>query len=307
MYGKHLESPSIMALYILFSKATSIIIFLDSINKSTVFNKKIIKIDRVVAHLSLSGLENNYYHFLTECLSRFYLIHKSGYKPDYYIIANDFLFQAQMLELLGIRRDQIISNIDSNYLIQAQELIVADFINNYEPVYFRGFLSYQKQWLPGWVGNLYKKTLFTSNSNNKVSRIYISRSKAMHRKIKNEADVIIVYKKFGFDVYNLEMMKLNEQIKLFNSAQLISGVHGAGFTNMFFSNSNTIVFELFPEFYHDSGYKILAHSLGLKYYYLFGETIETENIHPQQEDVFIDLEKLEISLTRIFLENKLKL
>ncbi len=153
--------------------------------KSNIFKRKIFKVEGTIAHLSLSGLENNYFHFLTECLSRFYLIQKSGYKLDFYIISHKHIFQNEMLDFLGIRRDQVLKVKNSNYLIRAKKLIIADFINNYEPVYFRGFLSYQKQWLPSWIGELYKNKSFIIESNNSINRIYISRSKAPYRIIEN--------------------------------------------------------------------------------------------------------------------------
>lgn len=102
-------------------------------------------------------------------------------------------------------------------------------------------------------------------------------------------------------------MNLRDQIKLFNNAQIISGINGAGFSNMFFSNTNTIIFELYPEFYHDSTYRILAHCLNLKHYYLVGQNSQKDNVHPQKENVFINLKSVEISLSKIISENKLGL
>jgi len=275
--------------------------------KTSIFKRKKFKVDATIAHLSLSGLENNYYHFLTECLSRFYLIQKSGYKPDFYIISHEHTFQNQMLDFLGIRRDQVLKVKNSNYLIRAKKLIVADFINNYEPVYFRGFLSYHKQWLPSWIGNLYKNKSFIIESNNSINRIYISRSKASYRIIENEIDVIELYKKYGFCIYDLEDMNLRDQIKLFNNAQIISGIHGSGFCNMYFSNSNTIIFELYTEFYHDSAFRIISHCLNLTHYFLVGENSQKDDVHPQKENVFIDLKSLEMSLSKIISENNLDL
>ena len=272
--------------------------------KITVFKKKSIKINKSVAHLSLSGLENNYCHFLTECLGRLYLIKKSGIMPDLYVISNNLPFQKEMLELLGISFDRLII-ADSKTLIQADRLIVADFINNWEPVFFRNHLSYQKQWLPDWIANLYKDKIVHQKNNNILSSyIYISRSKANYRKIENENDVVKIFKKYNFQVYFLEDLRVIDQIKLFNNAKIIAGLHGSGFTNMKFSNPGTIIFEFYTRFYHDSSLRVQAHALKMKYYYLIGDTVTDQNVHPQKENVSINLETLDKSLVKIFKENK---
>jgi glycosyltransferase involved in cell wall biosynthesis len=272
--------------------------------KITVFNKKPIKINETVAHLSLSGLENNYCHFLTECLARLYLIEKSGLKPDLYVISHNLPFQKEILDLIGIGSDKLILK-DTNTLIKADKLIVADFINNWEPVFFRNHLSYQKQWLPDWIAKLYREKIEYQNSNKILPNyIYISREKANYRKIKNETDVVKIFKKFNFEVYYLEDLKIIDQIRLFNNAKFIAGLHGSGFTNMKFSNEGTIIFELYTKFYHDSSLRVQAHTLKMKYYYLIGDSVIDQNVHPQKEDTFINLESLEISLVKIFKENK---
>lgn len=112
-----------------------------------------------VVNLSLSGLENNYYHWCLECLGRFYLVKKSGVKPDYYIISTRHKFQREYLEILGIKPEQIIE-ADCNELIMADELIApSNFVANYNEVDSRGFVTYHKIWLPHWIGNIYKEEI----------------------------------------------------------------------------------------------------------------------------------------------------
>ena len=52
-----------------------------------------------------------------------------------------------------------------------------------------------------------------------------------------------IFKKKGFKFVNLESYSFINQIKLFNSAKIIAGVHGAGFANIIFCKKNTSIIE----------------------------------------------------------------
>jgi capsular polysaccharide biosynthesis protein len=251
-----------------------------------------------VANLSLSGLENNYYHWLTEYLGRYYLLEKSKFKPDFYILSDNLSFQKQYIELLGIDQDRIL-HIESNIVIQADEIIVPSFINNWEYVKFRGYESYQKQWLPNWIGNIYREKLKLGKTESKNNRIYISRAFSDYRKIENEQEIIEVLKSRGFGIYCLENMSVKEQIDLFSNASIVLGAHGAGLSNIYFCPQNTMVCELFGQYYHNSSYSMLSNVLGLKYTYIVGKTKHIKNVHPQKENMYISLEQLEIFLGAI--------
>ncbi len=249
-----------------------------------------------VVNLSLSGLENNYYHWLTECLARFYLLEKSSFKPDYYILSNSTSFQRQYIEVLGIDQDKVLTP-DENSVLQS-EIIVPSLINNWEFVDFRGHISYQKQWLPHWIGNLYKEKLNLKQK--KVDRkIYISRASAEHRRIENEHEILGYLEARSYEIVELEKMTVVEQIELFSTASIVLGLHGAGFSNIYFCPESTIICEIFSGYYHDSSYKILAHALNLKYTYLIGESKKNSEIHPQKEDVYVNPRKLEFALRQL--------
>lgn len=261
-----------------------------------VLNPSEIKIIKgTVAHLSLSGLENGYYSWLIEGLGRLYLIEKSSFRPDYYIIATKLSFQKQYLELLGIDNQKIIP-AESKQLIQADELIVPTLINNWEFVDFRGYQHWpsyqhwQKQYLSKWIGNLYKEKLLPNIKKTQNKRIYISRRDAKYRKVINEQEVMEVLNTYGFKTVHLEDIKVIEQIELFANAQMVVSVHGAGLTNILFCPANTKVLEIYSQYYYDSGYRLLAHALGFSYNYLVGKTLDL-SVHPQFEDVFVDIKE----------------
>jgi hypothetical protein len=271
-------------------------------SKKVFYKTKKRKINATVVHLCLSGLEVNYYHFLTECLARVYLLEKSKFKPEFYVIANQLPFQAEMLNLLGISKDRVIAT-EPNLLLQVETLIVPDFINNWEIAHYRNVEAYQKQWQPSWLVSLYREKIsFLKPDNYKKTKIYISRDKAHYRTFENKKEVNSLFNELGFETYYLEDMNITQQIEAFANAAFIAGVHGAGLANLYFANTEAKVFEIFSEYYHDTSYRILSKTLNLSYSYLIGTTPHSETIHPQKENLYIDTDLLKQALIKFINE-----
>lgn len=261
-------------------------------NKNKLSNSKMLNAS--VLNLSLSGLERNYNHWLIECLGRFYLSNQSQFKPDFYVLPNELSFQREIIEFLGIDQNKILE-LELNTVIQANEIIIPSFINNWKVINWRGCKHYQKQWLPDWIGNIYRKENTLKRRGQK--KIYISRLFANYRKIENENEIINTLKNKGYGIYYLENMSVKDQIELFSNALIVLGSHGAGFSNIVFCPQHTLICELFSEYYHDSSFKILANVLGFKYHYMINKTNNmTRKIHPQKENMYIDLSQLESAL-----------
>lgn len=261
------------------------------------------KIKGCVAHLSLSGLEDNYYHWLTECLSRLYLLKNADIKPDYYIVNNALPFQKQWLELLGINQKKIISSqSDENGLIQPDSLVITTFINNSIPIkYSPDRISYYKMWLPSWIGEQYKEIA----ENIKVepqNNIYITRKNACYRKIINENELIPILDEYNFQIVDLDRLTVIEQIKVFRSAKVVVGIHGAGLVNMFFAGKTCRILEIYPKNYYDPSFRLQAKTLGLDYHYLIGDEIRQEvkqNINPQRRNIKIDKNTFRNALSKL--------
>lgn len=76
-------------------------------------------------------------------------------------------------------------------------------------------------------------------------RIYISRRRAKSRRLLNEEELTGILKKHRFEICELEDMTVSDQIRLFSSASVIVGPHGAGFTNLVYAH-RPMVIEFFP-------------------------------------------------------------
>lgn len=77
-------------------------------------------------------------------------------------------------------------------------------------------------------------------------RIYVSRREADSRLVLNEDELMETLSTLGFEAYVLERMRFEDQVSLFDEAELVVGPHGAGLINTIFSADTDIV-----EFLHE--------------------------------------------------------
>lgn len=116
-----------------------------------------------------------------------------------------------------------------------------------------------------------------------TERIYISRADADLRQVTNESAVMSYLSEKGFERYLLSEMTIEEQVKLFASAELVVAPHGAGLINMIYGDDISVV-ELFGDNVHPCYYAIAA-GFDFDYRYLLCEQVE--------QSMRVDLEKLD--------------
>ncbi len=94
--------------------------------------------------------------------------------------------------------------------------------------------------------------------------IYISRKKARLRRTINEKSFDLELSKRGFETFDLEGLSLQQQIEIFFNAKLIIATHGAGFTNLIFSNKDLTFLEIFSKKYGSKDFIRIANILNLQ-------------------------------------------
>ena len=127
-------------------------------------------------------------------------------------------------------------------------------------------------------------------------RIYISRSQAPKRRIRNEADVIDVLQEFGFRIVRTEDLSFADQVSMAARARYIVSNHGAGLTNILFMNSGSSVLELrCADDRVNNCYFTLASALNLNYFYQNCEPHNPgEDAHTA--DLQVDVRALRVNL-----------
>ena len=65
-------------------------------------------------------------------------------------------------------------------------------------------------------------------------KLYVARTDAQTRAMRNEAAVIEEMRRYGYEIVPPGTLSFTEQVRLFRSASVIVGAHGAGLTNIVF-------------------------------------------------------------------------
>jgi capsular polysaccharide biosynthesis protein len=115
------------------------------------------------------------------------------------------------------------------------------------------------------------------------ARLYISREKCHYRKLRNEAEIWPELEKHGFEKVFLEDLTLEQQIQKLQSADVVLGVHGAGFANVLFCRPGTRIIEIQDPEDPNPHFYALAALLGLDYCLLIGD------VDPAAESHFRDI------------------
>jgi capsular polysaccharide biosynthesis protein len=126
-------------------------------------------------------------------------------------------------------------------------------------------------------------------------RLFVSRRHFPGRQLVNEAQVIDLFERYGFEVVFPEELSLLEQARLFASASAVSGVKGAALTNTVFCPPETVVIVMSPIDWPDLFFWDIAGQRHFSYYELKGPLASETNVRGQNPFA-IDLTKLEITL-----------
>ena len=95
-------------------------------------------------------------------------------------------------------------------------------------------------------------------------KIYVSRRNSP-RSLPGEAQLEDILRTHGFFVANLENMPWAEQIALFQGARLVAGPHGAGLSNLVFTNPGANVIELTAGYHYNRCFEWVCHVAGHTY------------------------------------------
>ena len=249
-----------------------------SVRKNVVFKEGTPKIykkinKRVFSLLTGTDSNNNYYHWFFDCLPKIYFFKKNyNFKTTDFFLVPNYLhsYQKESLRILGIK------NILNAYHLkhfQIKELIITSFtnFNDNPPFFIIDFL--RKNFLK-------KKFLNTKKQKNKI---FLNRlgDASKNRDIFNKKEILKIFIKKGFKIVDTSKLSLIKQIKLFNSAKYIAGVHGASFVNVIFCKKNTKVLELVLKKSKINLYKNISKKAGLIFSILESEntTMKITNRH----------------------------
>jgi len=216
----------------------------------------------------------NYYHWMIETLPRIRYVQeyekRTGNNVTYIIWSNSPSYVHETLDLLGIPKYKI--EEATNQVYHASNVIVPSFPNKSSADY---------EWIRE---DILENATPIKNEINIGCNLYISRANAIERRVVNENKVMNMLSKYDFESYRLEELTVDQNVQLFQHADVIVGPHGAGLTDLIYcENNNATVIELFGS-KEKPCYEQLASTVGVNY-----RSIKCE---PLSTDVSIDVKNL---------------
>jgi hypothetical protein len=129
---------------------------------------------------------------------------------------------------------------------------------------------------------------------NASKRFYISRSRAKHRRVINEEQVIHLLDAFGFETVYLEELSFLEEVRLFQDAEMIVAPHGAGIASTVFSGKVKVLI-LYPNQRPTTFFFTQLQGLGQEHHFLCHDRQD------EDDDFMVDLDKLKVMMDKLML------
>lgn len=199
-------------------------------------------------------VSDNYYHFFNEVLNSFWMLEQAGIKTDIPLIVGRATYNTRHFQYL----------LANNQWFAALPWHVLDG---------RTWLSIEKLYKPistipdkaSWGKT---KSLFVPNVVIEPTRnVYLYRAPKFGRVARNMDELIPVLNKYGFETIDTGEMSIADQMNLFAQTKNLIAIHGAGITNIIFSNWEKLnLLEILPGTGQlNTHYYWMAKQLGVKY------------------------------------------
>ena len=223
------------------------------------------------------GTGENYFHFFSDVFSKLWLLEK--YKIDNHL---------PLLISKKTYNTRFFQYLLSNTEISTFNWRVLD-------KYVKSNLTYHIRPLP-YSNDYFQKTKETITKNiiktKYPDNIFLNRSIKSGRYIENFDEIKHILKKYDFEIFDTNEIPINEQISLFGSVKKLISIHGAGNTNILFSEPGLKFLEINPKNRISCHYYWLSSILDIDYNVILGGDLPYIGIYPEK-GFYLDPVKLE--------------
>jgi len=193
----------------------------------------------------LNGHNNNYFHWITDCLTKIiaceHYSNINNVKITYIILDTINDVQKESLKLMGVDFNNVIfaDNKFLNNVIKCKSVLYRNNHRwNLDPKTNRIY-KYFDAIHPSDVFHIKEKICKNFNILKNDRKILIDR--IANRRILNKKEIIEYLSKFDYELVFLENMSLEEQITLFKESSHIISVNGAALANLIFCDSCSVL------------------------------------------------------------------
>ncbi len=196
----------------------------------------------------LNKLDNNYFHWTTESLTRILLIHDKLFFKEYKILVKHEalpFIKTSLNFLFDIPEENIIAKtLGENLEVDNALVISFPHIRNSNTHFTNVYLPDILRKLNALAHRKLESRFFSFSKT--PTNFIISRKNALERKILNEDRLIHALAEYDFKSIALEELDYIEQVVLFFRAEVIIATHGAGIANIIYAKQPLLI-EVFPE------------------------------------------------------------
>lgn len=222
---------------------------------------KLIRISGVAMPLAFSPLVTQWHsHFLIQCLPRVRIAQDLGYDVTVLVPQNLRQKQLEMLHILGIPKDRIVE-IAPDTIVQADYMVIPN-------AWRLAFSAYTTE--------IYRRMVahFACDPHAPGRRLLISRaSRTSWRNMLNYEPIKdLLVDRYGFEVVAAETLSLEDEVRLYNGAEIVVGAEGAGMYGAVFARPESVYISMCDEDYVMPITASLASVVGFDLAYVFGES-----------------------------------
>jgi hypothetical protein len=246
----------------------------------------------------------NYFHWMVDFLPRIWAINQCPEYRSYPLIIDNNVPEKYIEALKAIdTNSRELIRLEYGIRYEVKDLVVPSRVIRYRPEMHGTYKEFSIA--PVAINFLRKKltTYWNSAENTSPKRIYIERKEPLYRNLLNENEIKNLFEKYQFEFIDPSELSISRQIKLFSSADIIAGPHGAGWTNMIFAPSHVQGLMLLgPQ--SSYLYSNIAHLIGQDLIHINGECIMIESLQDKlQCDYAINLKEVGFALDSVIGKN----
>ncbi len=234
-----------------------------------VVNRGVMKIDKGI---NLCGFaSDNYYHFTMEILSRLGYINNLLDADNIPVLIDERIKTHSQLEQLlqTVNPNREVIYVPSGTCVKVQSLIQPS-MNTWGILNVASWAEFQMKdnllAKSGLINIRMQAEKYRKAQTKK--KFYISRKNYTAIRLTNEADLLSLFRKEGFEIIYPETLEYMEQVGLFSSARCIVGATGAALTNIIYCHPETVIGCIIPQEYGFCVYSTLAYYLRCKVLFL---------------------------------------
>lgn len=215
-----------------------------------------------------------YFHWFIDCLPRLWLARqqKINFLDFYCGEFGENSFQQKSISLLGFKNQGLTFGSGAKVLNFKSLLYPFSTLKESLKVRpsFRDGVHHKGGWHPAYLMDINERITAScaSNKRERGKRLYIKRPDSGHRRLLSSEIFEAFLADAGFCFVDPGQHSFEVQVQMFNEAEFVVAAHGAGLTNLLWSNPKKLkgVFEITIEGINDTGYTFISSGLGFSHY-----------------------------------------